>query len=51
MKTEVQVMHGIPDEEIEKTVRLLRADPRYVAHKVIPEGGGKNTVEVTLRVD
>ncbi len=47
MGTEIQIMHGIPDEEIEKTVRLLRADHRYVDHKVIPEGGGKNTIEVT----
>lgn len=51
METEVQVMHGIPDEEIERTVRLLMADTRYVDHKVISEGEGKNTIEATFRVD
>lgn len=51
MKTEVQVMHGIPDEDVERTVRLLKADTRYVDHKVIPEGGGKNTIEATFSVD
>jgi hypothetical protein len=51
MKTEVQVMHGIPDGEIETTVRLLKADPRYVSHEVIPEGAGKNTIKVTFKVD
>lgn len=50
METETQIMHGIPDEEVESTILLLKADPNYVSHKVIREGGGKNTIEATLRV-
>jgi hypothetical protein len=51
MKTEIQVMHGIPDADVNSTVTLLMADPRYISHTVTPEGGGKNAIEVTLRVD
>lgn len=51
MKTEIQTMRGIPDAEVNNTVTLLKADPRYISHIVTSEGAGKNTIEVTLRVD
>ena len=51
MKTEIQTMRGIPDAEVETKVKLLKADPRYLRHKVTPEGGGKNTIEATFRVE
>jgi hypothetical protein len=51
MKTQVQIMNGIPDKDVPSTVALLQADPRYLSHKVIPEGGGTNTIEATFRVD
>jgi hypothetical protein len=51
MNLDVKMMHGIPDAEVEKTVNTLKADPKYVSHEVIPEGGGKNTIEVNVRVD
>jgi hypothetical protein len=51
MKLDVQMIHGIPDAEVEKTVDRLKADPKYVSHEVIPEGGGKNTIEVNVKVE
>jgi hypothetical protein len=51
MNMDVKMMHGIPDEELDKTVSALKADPKYLNHEVIPEGGGKNTIEVTVKVD
>jgi hypothetical protein len=50
MQLDVQMMHGIPDAELEKTVSRLKADPNYVSHNVVPEGDGKNTIEVTVKV-
>jgi hypothetical protein len=50
MNLDVKMMHGIPDAEVEKTVGVLKADPKYMSHEVIPEGGGKNTIEVTVKV-
>jgi len=49
MDTETQSMKGIPDGEVDRAVRLLKADPNYVSHTVIPEGGGTNTIQVVLR--
>jgi hypothetical protein len=51
MNLDVKMMHGIPDAEVEKTVSALKADPKYMSHEVIPEGGGKNTIEATVKVD
>lgn len=51
MSTEIQTIRGVPDKEVETRVRLLEADPRYISHTVTPEGGGKSTIEVTLRVN
>ena len=50
MKLDVQMMHGIPDAELEKTVERLKADPNYVSHAIAPEGDGTNTIEVTVKV-
>ena len=51
MGLDVKMMHSIPDGELEKTVSQIKADPKYVSHVVVPEGGGKNTIEVTVKVD
>lgn len=50
MKLDVQMIHGIPDAELEKKVSSLKADPNYVSHVVVPEGDGKNSIEVTVKV-
>jgi seryl-tRNA synthetase len=51
METEIQIINGVPDEKVDKMVEKIRKNPRYVSHKVISEGNGKSTIEVTLRVD
>lgn len=51
MTLDVKMLHGIPDAEVDKTVNLLKADPKYMSHEVIPEGDGKNTIEATVKVD
>lgn len=51
METEIQTIHGVPDDKVQEQVDILKANPRYVSHKVISEGGGTNTIEATLRVD
>jgi hypothetical protein len=43
-------MHGIPDSEVDSKVRQLQALPNYVSHRVIPEGNGLNTIEVTVQI-
>ena len=45
------MMHGIPDAEVRQNREPLKSRPKYVSHEVIPEGGGKNTIEVTVKVD
>lgn len=51
METEIQIITGVPDKKVPKMVEKIKKNPRYVSHKVISEGNGKSTIEVTLRVD
>ena len=47
--TEIKRMTGIPNVQVSEMVNDLMADPRYISHKVIEEGNGKSTIEVTFR--
>ena len=47
--TEVQTLTGIPNSEVAEMVEDLKADPRYIKHRVIPENGDTSTIVVTLR--
>ncbi len=46
-----QKIKNVPNKEVPKRVELIKADPRYVSHKVIDQGNGKSTIEVVLKQD
>jgi hypothetical protein len=48
METETQIMKDVPNSQVDKKVKLLKADPRYVSHQVIDQGNGMSTIEVVL---
>lgn len=44
METEIYEIKGIPNEDVPDVVADLQADPRYISHMVIPEGGGTSMI-------
>jgi hypothetical protein len=49
METDIYEIKGVPNEGVPDLIADLRADPRYISHLVIPEGGGKSTVIAVFR--
>lgn len=49
METEIYQIKGVPNEEVPDLIADLQADPRYISHLVVPEGGGKSIVIAVFR--
>jgi hypothetical protein len=49
METEIYEIKGVPNAEVPDVIADLQADPRYISHTVIPEGGGKSTIIAIFR--
>lgn len=49
METDIYEIKGVPNEEVPDLIADLQADPRYISHMVIPEGGGKSTIIAVFR--
>ncbi len=48
-ETEIQTLTGVPDDEVEETIEDAKQSDRYISHEVISEGGGLNTIRITVR--
>jgi len=49
METEVYELRDVPNNKVPGIVAGLKADPRYISHTVVPEGGGKSTIIAIFR--
>jgi len=49
MEMDIYEIKGVPNEEVPDLIADLQADPRYISHQVVPEGGGKSTVIAIFR--
>ena len=49
MDIEIYQMKGIPNDEVPDVIADLQADPRYINHMVVPEGGGTSTIIAVFR--
>lgn len=47
-ETEVQVISGVPNDQVENKVAQLKASDRYVSHQVFPENG-TSRIEVVVK--
>lgn len=50
MPTRVDVLHGVPNDQVEQRVRIIRSDPRVVAVEVQPDGPWTSRITVTMEV-
>lgn len=46
---EVYKLSGVPNTEVPDVIAEVQLDPRYISHKVLPEGGGKSTLIFFIR--
>ncbi|GAB4183396.1 MAG: hypothetical protein Tsb002_05530 [Wenzhouxiangellaceae bacterium] len=46
---DVYEMKKIPNEKISDKIAIVQRDPRYIGHKVIPDGGGTSTLLVIMQ--
>lgn len=50
MTTRVDVLRGVPNDQVEQRVRILRRDPRVVSVEVQPDGPWTSRITVMMEV-
>jgi hypothetical protein len=45
----VQILDGLPNDEVNSTVDIIKASPRYISHIVLDNGNGTSRVIVTTK--